>query len=359
MDIKKFRQPFYQVLPTALGEVGVFFVSAKDEEKFLKQVGEALNSQSDEEFAYTLFPLICRPSSQFVEGKYKSPEPVFSSEQIKSLSKEELDEIANIFLNHNRHLYFKTDTITEKRADGGTLVRFEYNEIEHPILDGETKLAYLHRTFVLHIKESTKKLKETFDSMLRFSRETNARISEVFSQGAQLRNLIDSSAWAAQAMHHAPKFDAARVKADLPQMPEIELPESPFVAIGEKMDSLSSQMTELIGLSSSSSKYFMEMNETEIQIAGELEKSGELSVHLTKVNIGLGALVLIVAIASLAWSLYTSFTNSRVEARLLQENKVALEEIVKTLKSIDQKAGAAGAAQVQQAPTPTKKPAKK
>lgn len=100
-----------------------------------------------------LFRLVCRPSTSFVDEKYKSPEPAFSSEQIKSLNEKELNDIADIFLNHNKYVYCKTDTVNEQTADGTTLVRFEYNEIQHPMLEGETKLAYLHRIFVLHIKE--------------------------------------------------------------------------------------------------------------------------------------------------------------------------------------------------------------
>jgi len=203
-DILNLREPFYRILPTTLGEVGVFFVSLADRESFLKQAGQALDSQSDEEFAHTLFPFICRPSSKFVDGKYKCPEPVFSSDDIRTLSRNELDDIAGVYLDHNKYLYFKTDTISEKVAEGVTCVRHEYTQIEHPIMEGEGKLAYLHRLFILHLKEDEEKLKKTFESSLRFSQDTNSGIFKIFSQGQHLKQMIDSFALARKTISGVP-----------------------------------------------------------------------------------------------------------------------------------------------------------
>jgi hypothetical protein len=104
MDKQNFRRPFYKTLNTTLGEIGVFYCTVKDTERFIANVGDKLNSLSDEEFAYFFYPFICRPSSQFVDGKYKSPDPVFTHDEIGSLSSKELDDIAEVFLDFNKYL---------------------------------------------------------------------------------------------------------------------------------------------------------------------------------------------------------------------------------------------------------------
>jgi hypothetical protein len=176
MDKQNFRRPFYKTLNTTLGEIGVFYCTAGDNERFLYSVGNKLDSLTDEDFACTLFPLICRPLSKFVDGKYKSPDPVFTSDEIKSLSQKEMDDIADVFLTKNKYLYFKSDNITEKDPGGGTRVRVEYNQIEHPIRENESKLAYLRRVFILYNKKAKEDIKKTFESTLRFSEKTNASI---------------------------------------------------------------------------------------------------------------------------------------------------------------------------------------
>jgi hypothetical protein len=108
------------------------------------------------------------------------------------------------------------------------------------------------------------------------------------------------------------------------------------------MDSLSGQMSELITLSSASGELLVKMNDMGIQLSNEIKKSGDTTIDLARINLKLGWCVLIVAVAGLFWSLYVSLSDSREQTRMMQGNKAVMEEIAKTLKSIDHNVGIHG-----------------
>jgi hypothetical protein len=256
-----------------------------------------------------------------------------------------LDEIADIYLSHNKHLNYRADRREEKGPDGIPVTRIEHSIVEHPIRDGESSLAYLHRLYVMYLKKSIQEMKETqenarktYQSLMGFSSGTNAWIANMVSQGEKLTKMVESTITPRVQFPDSPRIAAVAP----PTLPEIE--PSPLLSIPERIDFLSGRIAELIAIASSGSKFLVDMNSTQTLIAAELKKSSESNIRFTKLNILIGGLVLLVALVTLFWSYRSSQSASRDQQQLLQQNQQYLGQVQKTLESIDKKSGLTAAA---------------
>lgn len=320
----------YATLATSIGTLGVYFLSAAASDKVQKQTGERFGKQPDDEFACTLFPLICWPVTS--EEQPKPSATTLTPQDVARLTPEEQDAIATIFLAHNKSYTHKTISVSEKKPDGSPITRLTTGAIEYPPQDSERPISYLQRILALRTKELQEHLRKNFADTQKminslhtgFSISINDQITKTLSQGAQLQAIAESLTKKWENIRFAIP-EPAHATATLPELPPL-----PLVSLPELFDGLQQQIKQVVLLASTGNEFLVGMNNTQTAIAAAIKESADSSRRWTIAGFIVAALVLGITTFSLWWSWHAAATTART-------NKTYLDEVLKSLHSIDQK----------------------
>ena len=133
IDIGKILQAEpYDCVRTAIGELCIFGISLGGQIKLRKEIGRALSECQPIEFVKQLVPHICFPRTSLKEGRYKPDNPVLTSDDVSSITQEELEQIAKIYVETSEYLFKKLTFEKRKNDKGETVSCGKYGEIEYP-----------------------------------------------------------------------------------------------------------------------------------------------------------------------------------------------------------------------------------
>ncbi len=306
------KQEPHGCITTAIGEICVFCITGGGEEKLYKELGKSISECEPMDFVKKFIRHICFPKSSLKEGKYKPEKPLLTNEDISSLTKDDIEAIAKLYVEKSEYLFKKLVWKT-KTDDEGKLVQYsEYGEIEYPQNQNENYVQYLTRLYIKE-EEKRKKQMETILSKIKvFSNPLENSIKSMLALGESLKKTVES----VQPVHAIP------MKPVEPKFPKID-----FAAIEESrlrpFNELSERLDQLIGVSAQGIEFMAEANKIQTSIATEIKSSGDETKKFSEKNICLTCVVIGLTIINLAvfgYSIWRSNNDGDKQRVEIQKN---------------------------------------
>lgn len=346
-----------EVYESNIGPLGIFSLVVGDIRKLFSEMDD-LKSVEPAVFIQHLIRYICFPEGQYGSDEIKPGNPILSMDDVKNLSAEDLSEIAKIHLNDEQFLYRKSIDKTETK-DGKTIHSSVLGEIEYPKRPNEDEVTYLYRLYIIQAErwqEIHNKMMFPFREAL-FSDKVIDSIGKTIGLASDLKGTIESAKYynsltnsgsimnslnpnmqkqfqeatiQLKNANDSKRFDASEFIRQ-----EAETKWAPFKMLGGKLDSIASVLN-------GSTDYLLQLNDTQLGIATETKQSNVENTKLSKRNIRLTVLVLLLTsigilsgLASLylTWSsMHQSNQTSRTYQEYLNELNGQLSKITVALK---------------------------
>ena len=316
---------------SSIGELAVYPISGTHNTQLSHVLGESLESCDPKTFVRFLLRYICYPSTGLGEKRAKPESPSLSGDDIAKLGEDEIEEIADIYIENQPYLYRKGVVETATDPDGTKVNSFSYGETEHPRKDDESNVHYLHRLYVIREerdREQLERLRRSVMGRAHFSTALDKSIRDILSSGESMSKMLkgirvpeafSQFAQVSEAMKglDPPKSFAEHMKAhglqakdflpDVTPAPQVHYGDiarnleknrrAPFEDLGQHID-------QLIDVESASFEFMVEMNKTQTAIACEIKASGESAARLSKLNIAVTVIIVVLTVCGLivSWS---------------------------------------------------------
>lgn len=261
-----------------IGQLAVFSISLGDTEKVWGHTG-----LQPKEFVYRLLPFILHKASNIQSDGEKPEAPTLTDEDVRRLPDPVVEEVLDIFIASQEHLYKKCISQVKTNEADERIHSMSYGDVEHPKQPGESNVDYIHRLYVLEreeLKRQMSKLVSPFLNAAHFSPSLNESIKNTLLMGNSMSKALE--AMRPPAMPDLDGFTQRPVKItpSLPSSDYAALAKSaeearwaPFNAVNERLDTL-------VDISAASSKFMVQMNQTQTAIASEIKASGEESSRI-------------------------------------------------------------------------------
>jgi hypothetical protein len=112
------------LVTTDLGELGIFWISAKDHSELLSKLGGTVTKSSPIELARTMLPFLCHPIESLQGGKYKPDSPTLRDEDVSKISDDEIEEIIHKYIIYTERLFPSPGKNTKEHDE--TYVQYLY-----------------------------------------------------------------------------------------------------------------------------------------------------------------------------------------------------------------------------------------
>jgi hypothetical protein len=313
-------------LETCIGTLSLFSMKVADHRDILKSIAEGKEKDPKEYFKMLLLH-ICYPTSQLREGKFRPNEPVLTADDVSKLPDEELEQIAETFLEHSVYLYKKSEIRNEKNSDNKEVASIAYTEVEHPKLKGESNVEYVFRLEQLKQEKERKRYESILNS---FPTNLSESIAKTYSMGSAVSDAFERVKAAAEMQRpmvkSVPSFMAET--AELLRIQE-DNRRAPFHELGQRLDAL-------VDLSQKAYEYNRNTFEVQTEIARDIKSGGETTGRYAKYNIGLTIFVILLTIIIAAWSNFSGVTFSDEQQQTLGKYtatvSTALEDNAKAME---------------------------
>ena len=323
------------------GNLHSFELTVGDMIKISELLGKAPEKTSPEEFVRVLLSVTCHPKDRIINESSRPVGYSLSLDDVSKINPDELEKFATLFLENNERLYRKRISKSEPAKNGkGTVVSFEYGEMEHPREDKESSVSCLHRLWILdeakrykHNKDITQSLFGKYNDlsniMKGFSHPLEDQMVKTLKMGDALKSSLKfAESQAKQKMSFfeqpTPGFNDF---ADLSRKIE-ENRIRPFEKLGDKLD-------KLIEVSSDTAEFVVQMNKTQTSLADELKKAGDFTLFYSKQNIKLTLFMISLTCISIILSAYSIYYSSSSSKQQLKYVNDTTSQMSKQLKSID------------------------
>jgi hypothetical protein len=258
---------------TSLGDFHIFGLTAGNAEKLRNEINCSLEKCSPEEYIRILSLFICYPKDKLLEGKYRPEEPILTKDDTNKFTIMDLEAIAEKYVENNDYLYTNSKLVENIDNDGNKTYKRGKKEIEYPRSENESFVDYTHRVTVLYEKNESEKIKKRLGSILgvsSFSSQLTENIGKTVSKGNLISNIVSN-------------IGESRYESIADNFLRLEHLKEQNRA--QPINELSKKLDQLINLTSQSSEFIVEMNETQIQIASEIKKSSDQSQKSSRNNI--------------------------------------------------------------------------
>ena len=322
MDLGKFRNPEpFASVKTSIGELCLFRITVGGQIELSKELAKPIKECEPIYYAKKLFRHVCFLNTSLRDGKYKPEKPLLSDSDIENLSSDDIESIAKVYVENNDSLTKKLIKETTKGKDGGSVIKFSYGDIMYQRLEGETYTQYLLR---LTIKEEEKQAKQFGDVISRmtggFSNTLGDNIRNTLARGDSLKKIMDS------------------IRPSDYLLPRIQEPMLPNVDWGEiqrgiderrlkPFNELSGRMDKLIDVTTETTKFLIEANKIQTEIAGEIKRTGDDAKRWARINTIIGIVVIAFTIIGTCVSAYF-YSNSKKDSN---EQSTKIKEYVNIL----------------------------
>lgn len=340
-DIKKlilnYKKEPYGFVDTSIGELCVFYVSVKDQMAIAEELGKPISKCQPIDFVRSFSKYICFPKSSLKEGKYKPDNPILKNSDISSMTENDLESIVKLYIENNEYLFKKELNKERKEEDGTTVHYIEYGEIEYPRNENESYIQYLTRLSIKEEEKHAEQMKKALGSfsslgLTNFSNPLNESIKNSLFLGESFKKTLESI---------KPKW--IYEKTPLKPVPTVD-----FSKIEESrlkpLNDIAGKLDKLIDTSVQTAEFIIETNKIQTGIGEELKLSSDKTTHISKINIVLTIIVILLSTISIGSFVYSLIITNKTSnnQRLEIQNSVSklsnqLTDINKSITNVSQK----------------------
>jgi hypothetical protein len=292
------RKQSFGSIHTTIGELKIFSISIGGMIALKKDLGKPIKECEPTDFIRHFICYVCFPLNSLKEGGYPSSNSKLSLEDISMLTENELDKIAEIFINGNEYL-FKKYTFKEKLSDEAKPVFVaELNDIKYQKNENENFIKYLLRLFINEEEERKNSLEKAYAGINSFSKTLSEEIKNTLKLGEGIKESFNSNLFIPDNFR----------EPIIPKMPEIHLTKQDHLFV-----EISSILDKLVKESIQSKNFLVKSNEIQTKIAAEINASGKKNVNLTW-------LVILISVVSLLFAFWRSFTENKNQRETTYKN---------------------------------------
>ncbi|MCK7582399.1 MAG: hypothetical protein MZV65_46955, partial [Chromatiales bacterium] len=269
---------------SSIGLLCCFSSSMKDQSLLDEELAAKLEDTAPEDFARAFARLVCFPKDSLKDGKNKPDEPVLQEADVQRLTTEDLEAFAQLYVENNPYLFKKREQKRKKDAEGNTVVTPYFGEIEHSRIEDESYVRYLHRLTVIEREQQHEQLRKITQSFSSFSGGVAENLRKTLSHGDALKRALGQL---------RPEIPEGNFTIE-PRQPDIdwaEMHRNAEAARRAPFDDLAERLDQLIDSSVESSRFMIESNQIQAQVAEEIKKSGDSASGFSKVNLWLSGLI--------------------------------------------------------------------
>lgn len=344
VDLKKLKVSNKPVanIQTSIGELYLFEVRVKEIIGIEKKLGSKLEELESEEFFRLYLPFFAYMKQDLIGDELERPEEyTLKSEDVNNLSKDELEEIAKLFIEKHKSLYKDWTSSSSKKEDGTPVISLKEETVESLIKqDNETYIEYVYRLVLERHKKDQERAKKMLSS---FSSGLSNDILKTMGIGDSLKSSFDSlNRLGDVAKSFSPSFSSFEpVKS-----PELSIPKIDYAEMHREQEErrlapfkdLSSKMDLMIGAEKQTVSFMDDVYKTQVQIANELKTSSDSANENSKLNIKytrwiIGLTVFSALITAIAFAYSVWFDNG--STKLIQTNENIKSSIVETNSKLE------------------------
>ena len=339
-NLKVSIKPFTNI-QTSIGDLYLYEMRVKEIIGIEKNLGSKLEELESEEFFRLYIPFFAYLKQDIDREQLERPEEYnLKSEDVNKLSKDELEEIAKLFIEKHSSLYKDWTSSSSKKEDGTPIISLK-EEIDESLLkqDNETYIEYVHRLILGRHKKDQERAKKMLSS---FSAGLSNDILKTMGMGESLKGSFDSyksiSDIAKSFSPKAESFESVESK-----FPKFDYDFSKQIQDQEKrrlapFKDLSSKMDMMIKAENETVSFMDDVYKTQVQIANELKTSSDSANENSKLNIKytrwiIGLTVFSALITAIAFTYSVWFDNG--SAQLIQTNENIKSSIVETNSKLE------------------------
>lgn len=341
VNIKKLKastKPFTNI-QTSIGDLYLFEVRIKELISLEEKLGNKLEELGSEEFFRHYLPFFAYLKQDLVGEELERPEEyTLKSEDVNKLSKEELEEIAKLFIKKHSSFYKDWKSSRSKKEDGTYSISLK-EEIDESLLkqDNETYIEHVYRLVLERHKKDQESAKKMLSS---FSTGLSKDILKTMGIGESLKSSFDSI----KNLEDVTKSFSSSftsfepIKPDFPKFDFAEMHREQEKRRLAPFKDLSSKMDLMIEAEKQTVSFMDETYKTQVQIASELKSSSDSANTNSKLNIIytrwiIGLTVFSAFITAIAFAYSVWFDNG--SAQLIQTNENIKSSIVETNSKLE------------------------
>ena len=323
-------------LETSVGNICIFSLSLGDQREIRKALERPLEESDPNDYLKELIKHVCYPREQLKEGKYRPDGAGLSAQDVESLSHDELEKIAELYVNENPYLFREERSKKTQNEDGKQVLSFELGEVQTPKEANESYIEYLHRLATIEdrkLSESATKILSSIPDVSSFSNSIGDQLKNTFSIGESLRTSMDAIR----------NFDRLSLHESPPKVPSFDSGEffheqeerrlKPFNELSDRLDAL-------IDTSTQSAEFMIEANKLQTEIAEEIKKSGDTTSKQASHNINLTYVVIFLTFISTVSSALSIWMNFYSDDEYTTKMAASVDEALVHLQSIDKQSEA-------------------
>lgn len=328
IDLANIPYKPFGCINTTIGELCIFSISAGNEEELYQELYKPINECETTIFMRKFVSYICYPKDSLKEGQNKPNKPLLTDEDILSLTDDDLEAIAKLYIENNEYLFKKLAFKKDKNDQGLTVVSPEYSEVEYPKNENENYTQYLLRLNIEKKEKHKRQAEKMFSGINSFSNALENSIKNTLSLGNSLKKTVESIRPVSMAniMPGPPSSKIADI-LNLERMKE-EMRLRPFNDLAERLD-------QLINASAQAVEFMIEANQIQTRIAGEIKLSSDGTTKYSKRNILLTVVVILLTALGIIFSAYTNFKSDRNNQINRVEDRNNVNLLIENLKKIN------------------------
>lgn len=302
-------------IQTSIGDLYLFEVRVKELVGIEKKLDSKLEELGSENFFRLYLPFFAYLKQDLLGEELTRPEEyTLKAEEVDMLSKNELEEIAKLFIEKHSFFYKDLKSSSSKNDEGEPVIFFK-EEVDESLLkhDNESYIEYIYRLVLERHKKDRERVKKMFSS---FSLGLSSDILKTIGMGESLKSSFDVNSleksissnygtWRKEELDRFPTFDYD-IGQQIRDQEERRL--APF-------EDLSSKIDLMIEAEKQTVSFMSNVYKTQVKIANELKTSSDsanenskLNIKLTKWVLWLTAFAVFISAASLIYTIW--FDNS-------------------------------------------------
>jgi len=286
---------------TSIGDLYLFEVRIKDTIGIEENLGSKFEELESEKFFRRYLPFFAYLKQDLIGDELERPEEyTLKGEDVDKLSKDELEEIAKLFIEKHPSFYKDWKSSHSKKEDGTYVISLK-EEIDESSSkqDNETYIEYVYRLVLERYKKDQERAKKMLSS---FSSRLSQDILKTMGIGESLKSSLDSlKSVGDMAKSFNPKvalFESVKpesIKFDYDFSKHIQDQErqrlAPFKDLSSKMDMMIKAEKETVS-------FMDDVYKTQVQIASELKTSSDSANENSKLNIKYTKLIICLTVIS-------------------------------------------------------------
>lgn len=341
VDISKLKastKPFANI-HTSIGDLYLFEVRVKEVIGIEDKLGTKLEKLESEEFFRLYLPYFSYLKQDLVGEELERPEEyTLKAEEVNTLSKDELEKIAKLFIEKHSSFYKDWKSSRTKKEDGTHSITLK-EEIDESLLkpDNETYVEYVYRLVAVRHKKDQEQARKMLSS---FSSGLSSDILKTMEMGESLKSSFDSikSLEDVTKSFNSSFTSVEPIKPYFPKFDFVEMHREQEKRRLAPFKDLSSKMDLMIEAEKQTVSFMDDVYNTQVQIANELKSSSDSANENSKLNIKytrwiIGLTVFSALITAIAFAYSVWFDNG--SAQLIQTNENIKSSIVETNSKLE------------------------